>query len=254
MVSTRDLIVSDLKNIPKYIKTDNWNVSEDKYESGNVSISFDNIKLDTNSEGNKRYTFDHNNRDDDSDSESESESKKSFTMDDVLLISMIIFSFYRFQHNIGRKTASTMLSTAYTNIASKKEKERFGEKLENHWSEEMEALFVDDSNPFNVKTTTTSDNYFMFFNFYPKPRQDQNWDRYAVTKSGEKAAKFYLHEYANNGVIQLAKHLCDADDDYLDLAHVLMVYIKGNEWNDMVDTIAKHLKDGPKTVLKKLNY
>lgn len=254
MVSTRAKIISDLKNIPKFLKTENWNVSEGRYKSGNGGISYLHVTLETNSKGEKRYIL-ASESESDSDSDSESDGENLFTMDDVLLISMIILSFYRFQFNIGRKAASTLLSTSYSEISSKQLKDLFGNKLENLWKDEMESLFSDESNQFTEKTTKEPDNYFMFFNFYPKPIEGQEiWDRYAFTKTGERAAKFYLHEYANNGVIQLAKHLVDIDYHYLDLANVLMVYIEDNEWSEMVDTIAEHLKEGPEAVLKKLNY
>lgn len=249
---TKEKIISDLKHIPQYVALEHWNVNKTKFSKGTSGISFDNIKLD---EDTKRYIVDNESEESESESESEHE-EESMSIDELILISMIIFAFYRFVHNIGRPSACTILSTCCTlHISSKKHAEIFGPKLENIWKEEMNALFSDASNSFTEKTTTTGDNYFMFFNFYPMPRSDTTWNRFALLKTGEKAARYYLHQFAELGVIQLALNLCQTDKSYLDLANVLMVYIDDNErWIEMVNTIQTHLSKGPKTVLKHLNY
>lgn len=251
-ITTREKIISDLNHIPHYVVLEHWDVNKTKFEKGTSGISFDKVKLD---EDTKRYIVLPDNENEESESESESEHEE-MSIDELILISMIIFAFYRFVHNIGRPSACTILSTCCTlNISNKKHASVFGPKLENIWKDEMNALFLDTSNKFTEKTTTTADNYFMFWNFYPMPKSDTTWNRFALLKTGEKAARYYLHQFAELGVIQLALYICQSDKSYLDLANVLMVYIDDDErWSEMVDTIKTYLSNGPKTVLKHLHY
>lgn len=119
-ITTREKIISDLKHIPQYVVLEHWDVNKTKFDKGTSGILFDKVKLD---EDTKRYIVlaDNESEESESESESEHEEEESMSIDKLILISMIIFAFYHFVHNIGRPSACTILSTCCTlNISNKK--------------------------------------------------------------------------------------------------------------------------------------
>ena len=89
------------------------------------------------------------------------------------LISMIIFSLFRFKENIGRPSGTKLLTVSPLQPSLEKYPEF--DSMQNLWSSEIGEM---------NRSFKSADNYFNFFNFYAEVHES-TWERKAKKKNGD---------------------------------------------------------------------
>lgn len=236
-LTTRQLILQDLSRVIKIIDAPWWKINLKAFKEGK-GVQLDMMEFNTN---NRRFKF--------SDEQSESTDICKGT-DNAILISMIIFSLFRFKENIGRPSGTKLLTVSPLQPSLEKYPEF--DSMQNLWSSEIGEM---------NRSFKSADNYFNFFNFYAEVHES-TWERKAKKKNGERSLRYYVHLFSEQAAIQTAKYIVtNIDGTYMNLAnHMVCLASQLHEeedemqiWSQIIAKIEQYMKEGPEVVMSHLH-